>query len=206
MRAAVGGALGPVTGSVSQWFVPVAKRQIIQVIVISRVLANEMVVERQVGEEPEAAVGETDANHAIAVLPGVVGDPGGRVVDRVSVPERTGEDRHGQTRHGNGGRLSEQVKVLGGLIALPRIAIPNPAGGKRIVIAGDDVHRTRDCSAFKEREGSLGNGLGNAVIVEDVPGDQDEVDLMLHGLGPKLLDRLEPCLADPVARALLRIL
>src|SRR5512135_1345079 len=40
VRAAVGGALGPVTGTVSQWFVPVAKRQIIQVIVISRILAN----------------------------------------------------------------------------------------------------------------------------------------------------------------------
>jgi len=41
------------------------------------------------------------------------------------------------------------------------------------------------------------------VIVEYVPGDEDEVDLMLRRLVAYLLKRLEPGFFYPVARALL---
>jgi hypothetical protein len=71
------------------------------------------------------------------------------------------------------------------------------------VIARDDVHGTCDCPAFEQREGSLGDVLGDTVIIEDVPGDQDEVDLVFRGLGPELLDRLKPGLANSVARTFL---
>ena len=74
------------------------------------------------------------------------------------------------------------MNVLRRLVARPGIAVPNPAGSERIVIAGNDVDRARNCLALKEREGALGYCLGNAVIVEHISGDEDEVDLMRGGL------------------------
>jgi len=41
------------------------------------------------------------------------------------------------------------------------------------------------------------------MIVEQITGDENELDLMLGSFGAKLLDSLEPCLADPIAGTLL---
>lgn len=42
------------------------------------------------------------------------------------------------------------------------------------------------------------------MIVENVPRDEHEVDLVLGGVGSELLDGLEPSFADPVARAVFK--
>src|SRR5207247_4484031 len=104
---------------------------------------------------------------------------------------------------GDGRRVSKDVNVFRGLFARPRIAIPHAAWGQGIVIAGNDVHGAGHRLAFEERESAVGDGLGNAVVVEDVTGDEDKVHLMFRSLGAELLNRLESGFANPVARTFL---
>lgn len=83
----------------------------------------------------------------------------------------------------------------------PRIAISDAA--EWIVISRNDIDRARHRFAFEHCEGSLGDMLRDAVIVEHVAGDQYEMDAMLDGRSAKLLDRREARLTDPVARRLI---
>jgi hypothetical protein len=72
------------------------------------------------------------------------------------------------------------------------------------VVSGDDIHGTADRAVFKEREGALGDRAGNALVIEDIAGDQDKMDLVLGGALAELLDRLEAGLSDAVARAFIK--
>ncbi len=71
------------------------------------------------------------------------------------------------------------------------------------MIAGNDIHRARHPFTFKERKSALGDGLRDAVVVENVTGNEHEVDLMLDRFSPQLLDGLEAGFTDPLAGALL---
>src|SRR4051794_9292856 len=89
------------------------------------------------------------------------------------------------------------------LLAQPRVSIPYAARHEWIVIARDDEHRTRVARALEDREGAGRVGPRDAVIVEDVASDEDEVHAESGGVLTQLLERRESSLPDPVAGVLL---
>jgi hypothetical protein len=181
----------------------VPQRQIVQAVIIGSIFSDKVIVLWEIGQEVQAPVREADSNRVIALPSRMVRNPGSRVIDGVPVPKRARENRDGQTGHAYRRCLSKQLNVFCGLRALPGITVPNAAGAERIVITGDDIHRACYCPAFKKRERSFGDCLGNAMIVEQITSDENELNLMLGSLGAKLLDCLEACLANPIAGTLL---
>jgi hypothetical protein len=101
-------------------------------------------------------------------------------------------------------RFSEQLNVFGGLLAFPGVAIPDASGGKGVMIAGNYVDWARNSLALEECESTLRNLVGNAVIIENIISDENEVDLIFGSLCTELLDRLEPCFPYPLTSTLLK--
>src|SRR5260370_10935801 len=90
------------------------------------------------------------------------------------------------------------------LLAQPGIAFPDSPWNKRIGMAGNDESGAGVGRTFQYRERPRGNiGARNAMIVEDITGDQDEVHSMFGSFLAELLERGEPSLANSIAGALL---
>jgi hypothetical protein len=90
------------------------------------------------------------------------------------------------------------------LIAQPRIAVPHAARNERIVIAGNDKHGAGVLRTFEYCKSPCSNvDARNAMVVENVTRDQDEVNPMLGSFLAKLLKGGKPRFADAVARTLL---
>src|SRR5438046_2233134 len=118
---------------------------------------------------------QADADRSIIRGPWMLRNPASRVIDRVALPEWTREDCGIQSGHRDRHRVAQKADVFVGLVARPRIAIPNAARDQWIMIAGDDEHGTRHRLALKQSESAFGNrGPTDAVIVEKVTGDEHE--------------------------------
>jgi hypothetical protein len=89
------------------------------------------------------------------------------------------------------------------LFAQPGIAIPDAAGHERIMVAGNDEDGTRTLRTFENGEDACRVRPRNAVVVEDVAGDQNEIGTEFGSFLAELLERREPRLADPAASALI---
>jgi hypothetical protein len=90
------------------------------------------------------------------------------------------------------------------LLAQPGIAFPDSPWNKRIVIAGNDENGAGAGRTFQYRKRPGGNiRTRNAMIVEHVAGDHDEVHPVFGSLLAELLERREAGLADPITSTLL---
>src|SRR5262249_24474654 len=150
---------------------PVAQGEVIELQVAGGVAGDKVIVGWQVVVNFQAAVGHADAE-AGAVRPNL-GDPRRRVAQRRFTQHRTGKE---DDPAANGNRLGgAQQTNLFGRGCVPGFAVPDAAGQERVVVAGQDVdgHRRR----VEDVERPLRGDAVHGEIVEEVAGDEQEVDL-----------------------------
>ena len=85
------------------------------------------------------------------------------------------------------------------LLTQPGISIPNTAWNERIVVPGNDVNGTRAGRTLQDRKRPRCIGSRNAVVVEDVARDEDEIHAAFGGFISQSFQRRKPRFTDSAA-------